>query len=74
MAAMTTTAATKTGIAAMEEATYLGVSVNATVSFTVPQALAAAEVEGTAGGGLVTAMEATPAICAGTTFMTTLLG
>ena len=25
-------------------------------------------------GGLVTAMEPTPAICAGTTFMTTLLG
>ena len=32
--------ATKTGIAAMEEATYRGVSINATVSFTVPQAVA----------------------------------
>ena len=36
-------AATETGIRAMEEATYRGVSVNATVSFTVPQALAVAE-------------------------------
>jgi transaldolase len=35
--------ATKTGIEAMEEATYLGVSVNATVSFTVPQAVAVGE-------------------------------
>jgi transaldolase len=35
--------ATKTGIAAMEEATYRGVSVNATVSFTVPQAVAVGE-------------------------------
>jgi transaldolase len=35
--------ATETGIAAMEEATYRGVSINATVSFTVPQALAVAE-------------------------------
>lgn len=35
--------ATKTGIAAMEEATYRGVSINATVSFTVPQAVAVAE-------------------------------
>jgi len=35
--------ATKTGIQAMEEATYRGVSVNATVSFTVPQAVAAGE-------------------------------
>jgi transaldolase len=32
-----------TGIAAIEEATYRGVSVNATVSFTVPQAIAVAE-------------------------------
>ena len=35
--------ATKTGIEAMEQATYLGVSVNATVSFTVPQAVAVGE-------------------------------
>ncbi len=35
--------ATKAGIAAAEELTYLGVSINVTVSFTVPQALAAAE-------------------------------
>jgi transaldolase len=35
--------ATQTGIRAMEEATYRGVSINATVSFTVPQALAVAE-------------------------------
>lgn len=35
--------ATEHGIAAMEEATYRGVSINATVSFTVPQALAVAE-------------------------------
>jgi transaldolase len=35
--------ATKAGIAAMEEATYRGVSINATVSFSVAQALAAAE-------------------------------
>jgi transaldolase len=35
--------ATETGIAAMEEATYRGVSINATVSFTVPQAVAVAE-------------------------------
>jgi len=35
--------ATKAGIEAMEEATYRGVSINATVSFTVPQAIAAAE-------------------------------
>lgn len=32
--------ATKAGVEAMEEATYRGVSINATVSFTVPQALA----------------------------------
>jgi len=32
--------ATKAGIAAMEEAAYRGVSINATLSFTVPQALA----------------------------------
>lgn len=36
-------AATKAGIAAMEEATYQGVSVNATVCFTLPQCLAVAE-------------------------------
>src|SRR3954453_597324 len=35
--------ATATGIRAMEEATYRGVSINATVSFTVPQAIAVAE-------------------------------
>lgn len=35
--------ATATGIQAMEEATYRGVSINATVSFTVSQAIAAAE-------------------------------
>lgn len=35
--------ATSAGIAAMEEVTYRGVSVNATVSFTVPQTLAVAE-------------------------------
>ncbi|WHH61005.1 transaldolase family protein [Petroclostridium sp. X23] len=34
---------TKAGIWAFEEATYQGVSINATVSFTVPQALAVAE-------------------------------
>jgi transaldolase len=35
--------ATAAGIAAIEEATFRGVNINATVSFTVPQALAAAE-------------------------------
>jgi len=35
--------ATKAGIAAMEEATYHGVSINCTVSFSVAQAVAAAE-------------------------------
>ena len=35
--------ATSVGIPAMEEATYRGVSINATVSFTLPQALAVAE-------------------------------
>jgi transaldolase len=35
--------ATAVGIQAIEEATYRGVSVNVTVSFTVPQAIAAAE-------------------------------
>jgi transaldolase len=35
--------ATAAGIEAIEEATALGVNINATVSFTVPQALAAAE-------------------------------
>ena len=34
---------TTAGVAAFEEATYQGVSINATVSFTVPQALAVAE-------------------------------
>ncbi|MBC7338148.1 MAG: transaldolase, partial [Clostridia bacterium] len=34
---------TKAGIPAIEEATYRGVSINATVSFTVPQAIAVAE-------------------------------
>jgi transaldolase len=32
--------ATAAGVAAIEEATFLGISINATVSFTVPQALA----------------------------------
>lgn len=36
-------AVTKAGIQAIEEATYQGVSMNATVSFTVPQAIAVAE-------------------------------
>jgi transaldolase len=35
--------ATKVGIGVMEEATYRGVSINCTVSFSVPQAVAAAE-------------------------------
>ncbi len=35
--------ATKAGIEAIEEATYHGVSINATVNFTVPQSLAVAE-------------------------------
>jgi transaldolase len=35
--------ATKTGIKGMEEATYLGVSINATVAFTVPKAVAVGE-------------------------------
>jgi transaldolase len=35
--------ATKAGVEAIEEATYHGVSVNATVSFTLPQAVAVAE-------------------------------
>ncbi|GAB2557541.1 transaldolase family protein [Leucobacter ruminantium] len=35
--------ATATGIAAMEEAAYRGVSINATCSFTVPQAIAVGE-------------------------------
>ena len=34
---------TKAGVKAIEEATYQGVSINATVSFTVPQAIAVAE-------------------------------
>lgn len=34
---------TKAGVKAIEEATYLGVSINATVSFTLPQAIAVAE-------------------------------
>jgi transaldolase len=34
---------TRAGITAIEEATYLGISINATVSFTVPQAIAVAE-------------------------------
>jgi transaldolase len=34
---------TKAGVAAIEEATYMGISINATVSFTVPQAIAVAE-------------------------------
>src|SRR4051794_5638313 len=35
--------ATENGIRAMEEATYRGISINATVSFTVPQAVVVAE-------------------------------
>ncbi len=35
--------ATAAGVRAMEEATYLGISINATVSFTVPQAVLVAE-------------------------------
>lgn len=35
--------ATRAGVAAIEEATYRGVSVNATVSFTLPQCVAVAE-------------------------------
>jgi transaldolase len=35
--------ATCAGVAAMEEATYLGISINATISFTLPQAIAVAE-------------------------------
>jgi transaldolase len=35
--------ATKAGVRAIEEATYRGVSINATVSFSVPQAIAVAE-------------------------------
>jgi transaldolase len=35
--------ATRAGIPAMEEATYRGISINATVSFTLPQCLAVAE-------------------------------
>lgn len=34
---------TKAGLSAIEEATYRGVSINATVSFTVPQSIAVAE-------------------------------
>jgi transaldolase len=34
---------TEVGVAAIEEATYRGVSINATVSFTLPQAVAVAE-------------------------------
>jgi len=36
-------AATRAGIVAIEEATYRGISINATVSFTVPQTIAVAE-------------------------------
>jgi transaldolase len=36
-------AATRAGIVAIEEATYRGISINATVSFTLPQAIAVAE-------------------------------
>ena len=35
--------ATRAGLTAIEEATFLGISINATVSFTVPQALAVGE-------------------------------
>jgi transaldolase len=35
--------ATRAGIAAIEEATYRGISINATVSFTLPQCIAVAE-------------------------------
>jgi transaldolase len=52
--------ATRAGVAAMEEASYRGISVNATVSFSVAQALAAAEavqrgIERREAGGLPTA-------------------
>ena len=52
--------ATRTGIAVMEEATYRGVSINCTVSFSVAQAVAAAEavergLERRDAGGLPTA-------------------
>jgi transaldolase len=36
-------AATRAGLVAVEEATYRGISINATVSFTLPQAVAVAE-------------------------------
>ena len=36
-------AATRAGIVAIEEATYRGISINATVSFTLPQSIAVAE-------------------------------
>ena len=36
-------AATRAGVVAIEEATYRGISINATVSFTLPQAIAVAE-------------------------------
>ena len=36
-------AATRAGIVAIEEATYRGISINATVTFTLPQAIAVAE-------------------------------
>jgi len=36
-------AATRAGMVAIEEATYRGISINATVSFTLPQAIAVAE-------------------------------
>ena len=36
-------AATRAGLPAIEEATYRGISINATVSFTLPQAIAVAE-------------------------------
>ena len=34
---------TQAGVSAIEEATYRGISINATVSFTLPQAIAVAE-------------------------------
>jgi transaldolase len=40
--------ATAAGIAGLEEATYRGISINATVSFTLPQAIAVAEAVGRA--------------------------
>ena len=64
---------TKAGIDAIEEATYHGVSINATVSFTVPQAIAVAEaverglVRRTADGKTITEMAPVCTIMVGRT-------